>query len=165
MAPHLEQANLFNALNVDFPVGSKPTGGPSPFWPFYPANTTAMATTIVSFLCPSDGAPAPMAGSGPVNYAFCSGFGVGGGDATGADGAFILGPAMSLANLTDGSSNTAAASEQLLGLARPYSQTTPAPIPSPASRAMARVAAGPLTDEACAGAPSGWLLRTRAQAS
>src|SRR4051795_2196329 len=158
MAPHLEQANLFNALNFDFPVAYKPTSGPSPFWPFYPANTTGMATTVASFLCTSDGAPAPMAGSGPVNYAFCSGSGVGGGDAAGADGAFILGPAMSLADMTDGSSNTAAASEQLLGLAGPYSQTTPLPIPSPPSRAMARMAAGPLTDETCAGAPSGWLL-------
>src|SRR5436309_15508339 len=71
MAPYLEQANLYNALNFDFPVGYKPTGGLSPFWPFYPANTTGMATTVASFLCPSDGAPAPMAGSGPVNYAFC----------------------------------------------------------------------------------------------
>ncbi len=158
MAPHLEQANLFNALNFDFPAGSKPTGGLSPFWPFYPANTTAMATTVASFLCPSDGAPPPMAGSGPVNYAFCSGSGVGGGEATGADGTFILGPPMSLAHLTDGSSDTAAASEQLLGLAGPYSQTTPEPVPSPVSRAMARVAAGPLTDAVCAGAPSGWLL-------
>src|SRR3954471_23228692 len=44
MAPYLEQSNLYNALNFDFPVGSKPIGGPSPFWPFYPANTTAMST-------------------------------------------------------------------------------------------------------------------------
>ena len=132
MAPQLEQAGLFNALNFDFPVGYKPTSGPSPFWPFYPANTTAMATTVASFLCPSDGGPPPMDGSGPVNYAFCAGSGTGGGDATGADGAFILGPAMSMANLIDGSSQTAAASEQLLGLAGPYSQTTPEPIPIPA---------------------------------
>ncbi|MDG3004567.1 hypothetical protein PZE19_12340 [Paludisphaera sp. Pla2] len=34
---------------------------------------------------------------------------------------------MSLADLTDGSSNTAAASEQLLGLAGSCSQTTPSP--------------------------------------
>ena len=45
MAPYLEQANLFNALNFDFPLAYKPTGGGSAFWPFYPANTTAMATT------------------------------------------------------------------------------------------------------------------------
>src|SRR5690349_11522149 len=117
-----------------------------------------MATTVSSFLCPSDGAPPPMIGSGPVNYDFCAGSGTGGGDATGADGAFILGPAISLANLTVGSSNTAAASEQRLGLAGPYSQTTPDPVPTPVSRAMARLAAGPSTDAACAGAPSGWLL-------
>ena len=158
MAPYLEQPALYDALNFDFPVAYKPTGGPSPFWPFYPANTTAMATTVASFLCPSDGAPPPMAGSGPVNYVFCSGSGAGGGDAAGADGAFILGPAMSLADLTDGSSHTAASSEQLLGLAGPYSQTTPSPIPYPASRAMARMAAGPLTDAGCATAPFGWLL-------
>ncbi len=158
MAPYLEQAGLFNALNFDFPVGYKPTSGASLFWPFYPANTTAMATSVASFLCPSDGYPPPMAGSGPVSYAFCAGSGIGGGDATNADGTFILGPAMSMANLTDGASNTAAASEQLLGIAGPYSQTTPVPIPTPASRAMARLAAGPLTDAACAGAPFGWLL-------
>ncbi|MFO0960359.1 MAG: DUF1559 domain-containing protein [Isosphaeraceae bacterium] len=158
MAPYLEQAGLFNALNFQFPVGSRPTGGPSPFWPFYPANTTAMATTVASFLCPSDGAPPPMPGSGPVSYAFCAGSGVGGGEAAGADGAFVLGPAISLAGITDGASQTAAASEQRLGIAGTYSQTTPDPVPSPPSRAMARVAAGPLTDESCAGAPSGWLL-------
>ncbi len=158
MAPQLEQANLSNALNFDFPVGSRPTGGPSPFWPFYPANTTAMATTVASFLCPSDGAPPPMAGSGPVNYAFSAGTGAGGGEAALADGAFMLGPALSLASLTDGASHTAAASEQLLGLAGPYSQPAPGPVPRPAARAMARVAAGPLTDAACDGAPAGWLL-------
>lgn len=158
MTPYLEQANLFNAINFDFPVGYRPTGGSSLFWPFYPANSTAMGTTVATFLCPSDGVPQPMAGSGPVSYAFCSGSGIGGGDATNADGAFILGPAISMAGLTDGSSNTTAASEQLLGLAGPYSQTTSLPIPTPVARAMARMSAGPLTDEGCAGASSGWLL-------
>ena len=90
--PYLEQANLFNALNFDFPIAHKPTGGPSPFWPYFPANTTAMATQVAMFLCPSDGAPPPAVGTGPTNYAFCSGDGSNGGDATNADGAFILGP-------------------------------------------------------------------------
>ncbi|HEU5119249.1 MAG TPA: DUF1559 domain-containing protein, partial [Isosphaeraceae bacterium] len=158
MAPFLEGANLYNALNFDFPLAYKPTGAGSPFWPFYPANTSVMGVSVASFLCPSDGAPAPMDGSGPVNYAFCSGSGIGGGDATNADGVFILGPSMSLANILDGSSQTVAASEQLLGLAGPYSQTTPLPVPSPPSRAMARMASGPLTDAGCSAAPSGWLL-------
>jgi prepilin-type processing-associated H-X9-DG protein/prepilin-type N-terminal cleavage/methylation domain-containing protein len=158
MAPQLEQANLYDALNFDFPIAHKPAGGPSLFWPYYPANTTAMATHVALFLCPSDGAPAPADDSGPTNYAFCSGDGSNGGDATNADGAFILGPAQSVASLTDGTSQTAAASAQLVGIAGPYSQTPPAPVPSPWTRARARVAAGPLTDSACAAAASGWLL-------
>ncbi len=158
MAPYLEGANLYHALNFDFPLAHKPTGGES-FWPYYQANTSVMGVTVSTFLCPSDGAPAPMLDSGPVNYAFCSGSGAGGGDATNADGVFILGPSLSLANVRDGSSQTAAASEQLLGIAGPsYSQTTPLPVPRPSSRAMARVPSGPLTDSGCAGAPSGWLM-------
>jgi len=53
----------------------------------------------------------------------CTGDGSGGGDATNANGAFILGPAQSVASLTDGTSLTVAASEQLLGMPGPYSQT------------------------------------------
>jgi prepilin-type N-terminal cleavage/methylation domain-containing protein/prepilin-type processing-associated H-X9-DG protein len=158
MSPFLEQTNLFNALNFNFPIAHHPTGGGSPFWPYFPANTTVMATQVSLFLCPSDGAPPPAAGTGPTSYAFCAGDGAGGGDATNADGAFILGPPQSIASLTDGSSQTAAASEQLLGIEGPYSQTTPTPVPSPWYRAMARVAAGPLTDDACATASDGWLL-------
>ena len=157
MAPYLEQMNLANALNFDFPVAHKPPPG-ALFWPFYPANTTVMATPVSTFLCPTESAPAPMAGSGPVSYAFCAGTGRGGGDAANADGVFILGPAVSLAQISDGSALTVAASEQRLGIAGPYSQTTPTPIPSPPSRAMARMSAGPLTEAGCASASFGWLL-------
>lgn len=157
VAPALEQANLFNALNFDFPIAHKPGVGSS-FWPYYPANTTAMATVVALFLCPSDGAPAPAADSGPCNYTFCAGDGSNGGDATNANGAFILGRPQSIASLTDGSSQTVAASEQTLGIAGPYSQPAPTPVPSPWQRAMARVAAAPLTDPDCAAAGSGWLL-------
>ena len=158
MSPELEQTNLFNALNFNFPVAHMPTNGPSPFWPYFPANTTVMATQVALFLCPSDGAPAPTVGSGPTNYAFCSGDGSLGGDATAANGTFILGPAQSVASVTDGTSQTAAVAEQLLGIAGPYSQTTPTPVPVPLNRAMARVAVGPLSDSACASAGAGWLL-------
>ncbi len=150
MAPCLDQVNLYNALNFNFPIAHQPAAGGSAFWPYFPANTTAMATQVALFLCPSDGAPAPAIGTGPTSYAFCAGDGSGGGDATNADGAFILGSPQSVACLTDGSSQTAAASEQLLGITGPYSQTTPLPVPSPWFRAMARVASGPLTDPACA---------------
>jgi prepilin-type processing-associated H-X9-DG protein/prepilin-type N-terminal cleavage/methylation domain-containing protein len=158
MAPQLEQSNIANALNFNFPIAHKPTDTSALFWPYFPANTTAMATTIATFLCPSDGAPAPAEGTGPTNYAFCSGDGSNGGDATSADGAFILGPPQTVATILDGTSQTAAASEQLVGIAGPYSQPSPLPIPTPLFRAMARVPAAPLTDAACALAQSGWLL-------
>jgi prepilin-type N-terminal cleavage/methylation domain-containing protein/prepilin-type processing-associated H-X9-DG protein len=158
MSPQLEGTNLFNALNFNFPIAHMPTGGPTPFWPYFPANTTVMATTVSLFLCPSDGAPPPTEATGPTNYAFCSGNGANGGDATNSNGVFVLGPAKSIASVTDGSSQTVAASEQLLGIAGPYSQTTSTPVPVPWARAMARVVAGPLTDPACALAGDGWLL-------
>ena len=158
MGPFLEQGALVNALNFDLPLGIRPTGG-SAFWEPYPANTSAMATTVSTFLCPSDAAPAPLDGSGPTSYAFCSGDGSNGGAATGANGMFILGPSLSLADLIDGSSLTIAASESLLGIAGPsYTQTSPIPVPSPRERAMAHVAAAPLTDAACRAAGKGWLL-------
>jgi prepilin-type N-terminal cleavage/methylation domain-containing protein/prepilin-type processing-associated H-X9-DG protein len=158
MSPYLEQANLFNSLNFDFPLAHMPTASGALFWPYFPANTTAMATQVALFLCPSDGAPPPAEGSGPTSYAFCAGTGVNGGDATGADGAFILGLSQSVASVNDGTSQTAAVSEQSLGIAGPYSQPSPTPVPMPWSRAMARVVAGPLTDAACAQAGNGWLL-------
>jgi prepilin-type N-terminal cleavage/methylation domain-containing protein/prepilin-type processing-associated H-X9-DG protein len=158
MSPFLEQTNLFNALNFDFPVAHQPTQPGSLFWPYFEANTTVMAAQVALFLCPSDGAPPPAVATGPTNYAFCSGDGSNGGDATNADGAFILGSPQSVASLTDGSSQTAAASEQLLGIAGPYSQPSPTPTPAPLYRAMARLAVAPLTDAGCALASDGWLL-------
>ncbi len=159
MASFLEQATIANALNFDLPIAYKPAAGGSAFWPYYPDNATAMATRLAVFLCPSDGAPSPAGDtSGPCNYAFCSGDGSNGGDATNANGAFILGAPKSAADLIDGTSQTAAASEQSLGIAGPYSQTTSTPIPVPWSRAMARVSTTTLTDAACASAGAGWLL-------
>jgi prepilin-type N-terminal cleavage/methylation domain-containing protein/prepilin-type processing-associated H-X9-DG protein len=158
MSPYLEQANVFNAINFSFPIAHMPTTGGALFWPYFECNTTAMATQVALFLCPSDGAPPPAVGSGPTNYAFCAGSGINGGDATNADGAFILGPSIRVAAITDGTSQTTAASEQLLGIAGPYSQPSPTPVPAPLNRAMARLAAGPLTDAGCATASDGWLL-------
>ena len=158
LAAYLEQSNLANALNFNLPLGIRPTDG-SAFWPPYPANTTAMSTKVAIFLCPTDAVAAPLADSGPVSYAFCSGSGSNGGEASGADGTFILGPSFRLADILDGSSHTVAASESLVGIAgASYTQTSPSPIPSPQARAMAHVAAAPLTDASCAAAGKGWLL-------
>ncbi|AMV39334.1 DUF1559 domain-containing protein [Planctomyces sp. SH-PL62] len=157
LTPFLEQQALFQALNFDFALGYRPTGGASAFWPFHPANSTAMGTRIALFLCPSDGAPPPADDSGPTNYAFCSGDGSGGGDASGANGLFVMGPSRAIRDVVDGTSFTASTSEHLLGVAGPYSQTSPTPIPFEPGRASARAAA-PLDDASCGQAPLGWLF-------
>ena len=71
---------------------------------------------------------------------------------------FILGPSMSVADLTDGTSTTAAVSEQLLGIPGPYSQTTPDPIPSPAFTGDGTNGGRPPDRRGLRRGPGGWLL-------
>jgi prepilin-type N-terminal cleavage/methylation domain-containing protein/prepilin-type processing-associated H-X9-DG protein len=158
LTPYLEQSSLAHALNFDLPIASRPTGAASAFWPYELANTTAMGVRVAFFLCPSDAAPPPDPTTGPTNYALCTGDGSNGGDATNANGSFILGPPTSIAAITDGTSQTAAASEGLLGIAGPYSMPAGSLAPAPLARAFARVSAAPLTDATCTAAGAGWLL-------
>ncbi|MGE5757176.1 MAG: DUF1559 domain-containing protein [Planctomycetaceae bacterium] len=168
MSPYMEQSNIYNALNMNWPIAAGPDG--SPPWAPFPANTTVMAAKVNFFLCPSDGAqpPTTLPGgvlSGPTNYHFCSGDGSpssanqgDAGEIIRANGVFVLGPAQSIATIVDGTSGTAAASEQLLGPASggASSQSGATPMPQDIRRAGA-VTSAPLTDSGCA-APTGWRL-------
>ncbi|WP_435021227.1 DUF1559 domain-containing protein [Tundrisphaera sp. TA3] len=171
MTPFLEQTNVYNALNMNYPIAPGATGvyGGAPWTPFA-ANTTVTGSIVNTFLCPSDGAapPTTLPGgvhSGPSNYHFSTGDGSPGtavpGDAgvtVPANGAFVLGPAQGIASITDGSSHTVAASEQLLGPAAggASTQSGATPVPQDVRRAAA-VSSAPLTDAGCA-APTGWRL-------
>jgi prepilin-type N-terminal cleavage/methylation domain-containing protein/prepilin-type processing-associated H-X9-DG protein len=171
LTPYLEQTSVYNALNSNWPIAAGPTSvlGTPPWTPF-PANLTVMSAKVGFFLCPSDAAPPPsaLAGgltSGPSNYQFCTGDGspnsANPGDAgltVAANGAFVLGPATSMAKLTDGSSNTVAGSEQLLGPAGggPSTQAGATPLPPDVRRAAA-IGSRPLSDLGCT-APTGWRL-------
>ncbi|MDR3618524.1 MAG: DUF1559 domain-containing protein [Paludisphaera borealis] len=171
LTPYLEQSNVYNALNMNWPIAAGPGGVlGTPAWTPFPANTTVMASKVNFFLCPSDSAepPTTLPGgvtSGMSNYHFCTGDGspasVNPGDAgvtVQANGAFVLGSAQSMASLTDGSSNTAAASEQLIGPAGggASTQTGATPMPQDVRRAAA-IGSTPLSDAGCA-SPSGWRL-------
>ena len=54
----IEQGNLFNSINFNFPPETPGMGGVLPFMPAYEnpnrANATTSRTTIATFLCPSD---------------------------------------------------------------------------------------------------------------
>jgi len=158
MAPEMEQGPLYNALNFDHPIAYQPTAAGSLFWPFYVANTTVMAMRVSLFVCRATAGPRRCPSRDRRATAFAR--------ATAQNGARPRVPRRIQSwelrsrspTLIDGTSQTAAASEQRLGIAGPYSQTTPTPVPSPRMRAMARVVAGPLTDATCAAAGNGWLL-------
>jgi prepilin-type N-terminal cleavage/methylation domain-containing protein/prepilin-type processing-associated H-X9-DG protein len=184
LSPYMEQTAVYNAVNFDWPIAPG-TGASGPFsgYPAYkpfPVNTTAMATKVGFFLCPSDGAAAQVAlpdGSntfGPSNYHFSTGNGQPGSGHVGdvgnptnnalpANGAFILGAPQSAATITDGSSNTVAASEQLIGPASGSTTTTTGatPVPPDLRRAAVFISTTPLPDNptsGCNGAIAGWRL-------
>jgi len=163
LTPYLEQTNVYNALNMNWPIAAGGGGalGSGP-WTFFPTNQTCRQAVVSFFICPSDGVPPPDPASGPTSYAFCSGDGMTNavgtpGDATGANGAFILGPPQSVASLTDGSSNTVAGSEQLLGTG-PGDQASPTPVPADTRRVIARTSDFSLSDAGCMAAGGGWRL-------
>ena len=170
MSPYLEQTNVYNALNMNFPIAAGPSGvyGVGA-WTVFPENTTSLSAKVNIFLCPSDGQGPPStisAGifSGPTNYQFCTGDGspnsanIGDvGLTVAANGAFVLGPPQSIATITDGSSGTAAASEQLIGTANGGASTVSGPAPPQDVRRAAAIGSTPLSDAGCA-APTGWRL-------
>jgi prepilin-type N-terminal cleavage/methylation domain-containing protein/prepilin-type processing-associated H-X9-DG protein len=120
----LEQTSVYNALNFSYPLyGQSTTTPPSQV---YPPNLTAVNVMVNLFLCPSDrmaritttdgfyGGPGRQFAS--MNYQFCSGSGVNGGDSSvNADGVFRINAVARSGDVIDGLSNTAFASESLLG--------------------------------------------------
>ena len=143
-----------------------------------------MTTHVATFLCPSDGKetqatlPDGATRFGGTNYHFSTGDGQPGsghvgdaGDPTNgaqpADGAFILGQAMRMADLIDGSSQTVAGSEQLIGPAVGTVTTVAgaANQPSDARRGAVYVTSIPLTEPSpvdpvngCNASAAGWRL-------
>ena len=111
--PYIEMSNVWNALNVSFDFNAAP-------------QPTAGSTTILAFLCPSDGNKCARIGGsyngrdfGDTNYYNNIGtlLSLNGGNFDGP--AYIMGapygPTCTLARITDGTSNTAIFSENLMG--------------------------------------------------
>lgn len=131
----LEQGNLFNSINFSLPPETPGMAGAVPFMPAYQnpnrENATASRTQVATFLCPSDGPPlAEWAGA--TNY-------LGNLQTWACDlsesnpstnapaevprGIFYLGSAVKLADITDGTSQTAFFSEKIRGQGQPNPRT------------------------------------------
>src|SRR5262245_57725233 len=117
--PYLEQTNIYNTMDLKQPIYMPPT------YVITAANQFAVQQVVKLFLCPSDKQqPVSVAYGqpviGPTNYAACLGSGtVNGGAPYGsplnADGMFQAVKPLTIADVTDGMSNTACMSESILG--------------------------------------------------
>jgi prepilin-type N-terminal cleavage/methylation domain-containing protein len=126
--PFLEQGATLNTINFSLPVSSG-----APTFTFIPAQTTAAATVISAFLCPSDAQPPTYAiyYGNTKTVGTCYVVNVGSGTGTyydsryQTDGVFWDNSATRVADVTDGLSNTMFMSQSLLGLGQDSTGSTP----------------------------------------
>jgi prepilin-type N-terminal cleavage/methylation domain-containing protein/prepilin-type processing-associated H-X9-DG protein len=153
--PYLEQTAIYNSMDLTQPMYDAANQVTT-------ANRPAVVQKIGLFLCPSDrGVPVSSAygvtDMGPTNYVASHGSGLSGGgygSPIAADGVFPAVTGVRFTDMTDGSSNTAAMSESILGDGAEVSATQPGD---------EKVAykytgfSGTLPSDAnCAGSPSSW---------
>jgi prepilin-type N-terminal cleavage/methylation domain-containing protein/prepilin-type processing-associated H-X9-DG protein len=112
LTPYLEQDNVYKALDLSVPLYGGGTLQPAaePF----PQNRPALAALIPTFLCPADEFRFVKPDQGPSNYVACVGSNVDG-DAAVGNGMFYQNSQIRIVEVTDGTSNTVAFSESLLG--------------------------------------------------
>jgi len=115
LSPYLEQTNIYNTMDLTQEIFVPPTFAISP------ANQFAVVQKVKIFLCPSDkGEPVSSAygvqNMGPTNYVACHGSGLANnGSPVNADGIFVTQFGVKITDITDGTSNTTAFSESILG--------------------------------------------------
>jgi prepilin-type N-terminal cleavage/methylation domain-containing protein/prepilin-type processing-associated H-X9-DG protein len=127
LTPYLEQATIYNSLDLANPLFLDRSLSVDV------RNVLGVSQKIDVFLCPSDnGTPfVPIAPPhehrtfGPTNYAACIGSGGNGGPRENADGIVFINSRVRIADIHDGTSNTALMSETLLGLGGPDLRSPP----------------------------------------
>jgi prepilin-type N-terminal cleavage/methylation domain-containing protein len=146
LAPLLEQGNVLALLDLSVPMYSTnlPLSGTD--LSVTPQNRAGVATVLPMLLCPSDRGVVVDQGFGPTNYAMCTGTGLRGGTPMDTDGLFYVNSRTRFRDINDGTSNTIAASESLLGDGAESSNDPRLVDPQTVYRF---VFAAPLTDSAC----------------
>jgi prepilin-type N-terminal cleavage/methylation domain-containing protein/prepilin-type processing-associated H-X9-DG protein len=103
MLPYMEQTPVYNSINFNFNAWYSQGG---------PINATAFNTRVNSFLCPSDG----LAGQNNINcYRGSLGTSTNLWKDNFQNGVFDMSKAITIADITDGTSNTVSFSECLVG--------------------------------------------------
>jgi prepilin-type N-terminal cleavage/methylation domain-containing protein/prepilin-type processing-associated H-X9-DG protein len=153
--PYLEQTNIYNSMDLTQPMYDAANLITVP-------NRFAVVQKVPLFLCPSDrGEPVSSAygvtDMGPTNYVACHGSGVSGGgygSPIAGDGVFPAVLKVKISDITDGTSNTAAMSESILGDGAEVSPTQPGD-ETVAYKYLGYTGTLP-SDSNCAGAPPLW---------
>lgn len=160
LTPYLEQGTIRNQLVLDIPLFGGGTIYPSTA--VTPPNVDGVAASIPIFFCPADQKRIVEPGRGPSNYVASAGSGVNDPtdstddwDAAVGDGPFFQNSTVKILEITDGTSNTAAFSETILG---PGGADLPAASTGDPATMMRRIASSstPISETNCNAA--GWRL-------
>ncbi len=109
LSPYLENTAAFESLDLSKPLYTATLG-------ITPENVAGSSAVVPTFLCPSDSFRQLHPSFGPTNYAVCTGSGAGGGTPIDTDGIFYVNSKTRIGDIADGSSQTIAMSESLLGV-------------------------------------------------
>jgi prepilin-type N-terminal cleavage/methylation domain-containing protein/prepilin-type processing-associated H-X9-DG protein len=158
LLPYVEGSQQFNAINFSFPA--IPIANPTPT-NLIPVNTTATATVIEVFLCPSDPTRRWNVNFGPTNYVGNAGTGTINGGSFRIDvgpqkpeGVFFDVQCVQLRDIVDGTSQTVAFSETTRG----GGQNTTGPKPENVRTQFALIGSSATdTTEASCAAASQWV--------
>jgi prepilin-type N-terminal cleavage/methylation domain-containing protein/prepilin-type processing-associated H-X9-DG protein len=153
--PYLEQTSIYNTMDLTQPMYDAANL-------ITPQNQFAVVQMVPIFLCPSDrGVPVSSAygvtNMGPTNYVACHGSGLSGGgygSPVNADGIFSAVRGIKITDIPDGTSNTAAMSESILGDGAEISPTQPGD-QQVAYKYLGYSGTLP-NDSTCAGSPQSW---------
>jgi prepilin-type N-terminal cleavage/methylation domain-containing protein len=109
LSPYLENTAAYNLLELNLPLYNSGFG-------ITPENREGVKALVPTFLCPSDVSQRLNPNFGPTNYQFNAGTGMAGGTPLESDGLFFVNSKIRFADILDGSSNTIAISESILGV-------------------------------------------------
>ncbi len=108
LTPYMENSVAYESLDLSVPLYGVDLAITEP-------NIAGVRIFVPEFICPSDEGRPVDDDFGPTNYAVCTGAGENGGLPKAGTGVFFVNSQVRPSQITDGTSNTAAASESLLG--------------------------------------------------